>query len=214
MIIGICGFQSSGKDTIADYLIKEHNFIRLSFASVLKDVISIMFDWPRDKLEGLTKEDRIWREEVDEWWSKRLEIPHLTPRYIMQYIGTDLFKKHFHTDIWVKIIENKINKLQNNLQNNLQNKLQNIIISDCRFENEINMIIGLGGKIINVYRNTPSWFYKYRQGEYPEESKRLHNSEKDWIRCHKDYDIENDGTIEQLCQRVSELIKDISEKTT
>jgi hypothetical protein len=187
MIIGVCGFQSSGKDTIADYLIKKHNFIRLSFASVLKDVISIMFNWPRDKLEGLTKEDRIWREEIDKWWAKTLEIPQLSPRYVMQYVGTDLFKKHFHTDIWVKIMENKIN--------NLHNK-QNIIISDCRFENEINMIISLGGKIIQVYRDPPHWFYKYRQGEYREEIKSIHKSELEWIRCYKDYDIENDGTIE------------------
>lgn len=206
MIIGVCGFQSSGKDTIADYLIREHNFIRLSFASVLKDIIAIIFDWPRDKLEGLTKEDRLWREQIDPWWSKTLKIPHLTPRYIMQYIGTDLFKKHFHTDIWVKIIENKINNLYNN------NK-QNIIISDCRFENEINMIIQLGGKIIQVHREPPSWFYKYRQGEYPEEVEFIHKSEKDWIRCHRDYDIENDDTIDKLFEKVSQIIKYI-EKTT
>ena len=35
MIIGISGFQSSGKDTIADYLVKEHGFVKLSFASAL-----------------------------------------------------------------------------------------------------------------------------------------------------------------------------------
>jgi len=202
MIIGVCGFQSSGKDTIADYLIREHNFIRLSFASVLKDIISIIFDWPRDKLEGLTKEDRLWREQIDPWWSKTLEIPNLTPRYIMQYIGTDLFKKHFHTDIWVKIIENKINNLYNN--NN-----QNIIISDCRFENEINMIRQLGGKIIQVHRDPPQWFYKYRQGEYPEEVELIHKSEKDWIRCHRDYDIQNDDTIDKLFENVSKIIRSI-----
>jgi dephospho-CoA kinase len=204
MIIGLCGFQSSGKDTVADYLINTHNFIRLSFASILKDIIAIMFNWPRDKLEGLTKEDRLWREQIDPWWSKTLEMPHLTPRYTMQYIGTDLFKKHFHPDIWVKIIENKINNYLH------QNDKQNIIVSDCRFENEINMIIMLGGKIIQVHREIPSWFYKYRDGSYPEEIKSIHKSELEWIRCHKDYDIENDGTIEQLYQNVSEIIKYIS----
>jgi hypothetical protein len=204
MLIGICGFQSSGKDTITEYLIKEYGFIKLSFASTIKDIISVMFGWPRDKLEGLTKEDRLWREQIDPWWSEKLKIPDLSPRYTMQYIGTDLFRKHFHTDIWVKIIENKINNYLH------QNDKQNIIISDCRFENEINMIIMLGGKIIQVHREIPSWFYKYRDGEYPEEIKSIHNSELEWIRCHKDYDIENDGTIEQLYQNVSEIIKYIS----
>ena len=94
MIIGICGFKSSGKDTIADYLIQNYGFKRLSFASALKDIISIMFDWPRDKLEGLTKEDREWREQIDPWWSKTLNIQLLSPRYVMQYFGTDLLRNN------------------------------------------------------------------------------------------------------------------------
>ena len=192
MIIGICGFQSSGKDTIADYLIKEHGFIKISFASRLKDIIAIMFGWPRDKLEGLTKEDREWREQIDPWWSQTLQMPQLTPRYVMQYFATDLFRNKFHPDIWVKIVENELNKLIE------QNTEQKIVISDCRFENEINMIIMLGGKIIQVHRNPPSWFYKYRDGSYPEEIKSIHKSELEWIRCYKYYDIENDCTIEQL----------------
>ena len=46
MIIGICGLIGSGKDTIADYLIKRHNFQKLSFADKLKDRIQklIYFD--------------------------------------------------------------------------------------------------------------------------------------------------------------------------
>jgi len=48
MIIGICGLIGSGKDTIADYLVKEHNFIKLSFADKLKDCVAEMFDWNRD----------------------------------------------------------------------------------------------------------------------------------------------------------------------
>lgn len=198
MLIGICGFKSSGKDTIADYLVNEYGFIRLSFASALKDIVSIMFGWPRDKLEGLTKEDREWREEVDHWWANTLKMPHLTPRYVMQYFATDLFRNHFHPDIWVKIVENQLNKYEN------------IVISDCRFENEINMLLRLGGKIIQVHRNVPKWFYKYRNGEDRYEIDMLHRSEKEWIRCYRDYDIENDGTVEDLQHK----IKYIMEKTT
>ena len=45
MIIGICGFKGSGKDTVADYLVKHKDFIKISFASVLKDIITILFNW-------------------------------------------------------------------------------------------------------------------------------------------------------------------------
>ena len=43
MILGICGLQSSGKDTIGDYLINNYGFKKFSFAEVLKDLISILF---------------------------------------------------------------------------------------------------------------------------------------------------------------------------
>ena len=49
MIIGICGFIGSGKDTIADYLVNFHEFRRESFASSLKDAVSAVFGWDRDK---------------------------------------------------------------------------------------------------------------------------------------------------------------------
>lgn len=195
MIIGISGFKSSGKDTIAEYLIQKYGFKRLSFASALKDIIAIMFGWPRDKLEGLTKEDREWREQIDPWWSDALNIHDLTPRFVMQSIGTDLFRKHFHTDIWVKIIENQLDKYEN------------IVISDCRFQNEIDMIVHYGGKIIQVYRNPPSWFYQYRKGENPEEVNLIHLSEIEWIRCHRDYDIDNSGTREELYDKIKYIVE-------
>ena len=186
MIIGICGFKSSGKDTIAEYLIKEYGFKKVSFASTLKDIISIMFGWSRDKLEGITKEDREWREKIDPWWSKTLKMPLLSPRYVMQYFGTDLFRNHFHPDIWVKIVENKLNKYVEE---------DNIVITDCRFNNEINMILQLGGKIIQVHRNLPI------------EVKCIHSSEIEWIRCYKDYDIENVGTIKELEEKVKYILE-------
>ena len=204
MIIGLCGFQSAGKDTIADYLIKEHGFIRITFASAVKDIISIIFGWPRIKLEGLTKEDRAWREEIDYWWSKTLNIPNLSPRFVMQYIATDLFRNHFHPDIWVKIVENEINKY---LENNIN---KNIVISDCRFTNEINMILRLGGKIIQVHRNPPNWFFKYRQGFDVEEVNNYHTSEIDWVRNYKDYDIFNNESKEKLYVNLRIIVKDLN----
>jgi len=200
MIIGICGFQSSGKDTIAEFLINEYGFQRLSFASVLKDIVSIMFSWPREKLEGLTKEDREWREQIDPWWSKSLKMPHLSPRYVLQHFGTEIFRNHWHPDIWVKVVENKILELT---QNNSQT---NIVITDCRFENETNMLLRYQAKIIHVHRNMPSWFYKYKMGIEVDEVKSMHSSEITWIRCFKDWEIENNGTKEELYKKVLKYI--------
>ena len=65
MIIGICGFIGSGKDTIADYLVNLHGFRRESFANSLKDAVAQIFGWDRIMLEGRTKQSREWREQRD-----------------------------------------------------------------------------------------------------------------------------------------------------
>ena len=103
-IIAICGFQGSGKDTLANILTKNYGYKKLSFGGTVKDVASIIFNWDRKMLEGDTKESREWREKVDVWWSNKLGINNLTPRYILQYVGTDLFRNHFHKDIWINCI--------------------------------------------------------------------------------------------------------------
>ncbi len=131
MIIGICGLQSSGKDTVGDYLINNHGFKKLSFAEVLKDILSILFSWDRKKLEGLTFEDRLWREKPDLWWSKELNIQEFSPRYAMQFIGTDLFREHFKNDIWVIILKKRILELS---------QTTNLVITDCRFPIRLNIL--------------------------------------------------------------------------
>jgi hypothetical protein len=199
MIIGICGFQSSGKDSIASFLVNKYGFKQLSFASALKDIISIIFNWSRNKLDGLTLEDRLWREEIDVYWAKTYNIPYLTPRYVLQYFATDLFRKHFHEDIWVNIIGTTLNKYKN------------IVISDCRFINEINMIIKNGGQILHVHRNLPEWFNIYKNGEYVEQINNIHCSETQWIRCNFNYEINNYGTIDELNEKISLLMSEILE---
>jgi hypothetical protein len=77
MIIGVCGFIGSGKDTIADYLVNIHEYRRESFANTLKDAVSAVFGWDRTMLEGRTKQAREWREQVDPWWSKRWTVQSL-----------------------------------------------------------------------------------------------------------------------------------------
>jgi len=148
MIIGICGFIGSGKDTVADYLVNFHEFRRESFASTLKDAVAAVFGWDRTMLEGRTKEAREWREQVDPWWAERLAIPTLTPRWVLQYWGTEVCRRSFHDDIWIASLENK-----------LRNSKDNVVISDCRFPNEIKSIKDSGGKIVLVKRGElPAWY--------------------------------------------------------
>ena len=208
MIIGICGFIGSGKDTVADYLVNFHEFRRESFASTLKDAVAAVFGWDRTMLEGRTKEAREWREQVDPWWAERLSMPTLTPRWVLQYWGTEVCRKAFHDDIWIASLENK-----------LRTSRDNVVISDCRFPNEIQSIRDAGGRIVWVQRgDLPDWYdtainanlgHNYAVQEL--KMRKIHTSETAWVGTDFDIVIDNNGTINELYAQSSELIK--NEKT-
>lgn len=202
-VIGVVGLIGSGKDTVADYLQNFHGFRRESFASTLKDAVSNIFGWDRVLLEGRTEEARAWREQVDIWWSTRLGIPHLTPRWALQFWGTDIARKSFHTDIWIASLENK-----------LRTSNDNIVISDCRFPNEIQSIKNAGGKIVWVQRGSlPQWYNTALMANNGcEDSKKtleelnVHSSETSWIGTQIDIHIKNNGTIDELYSILSTLV--------
>jgi len=203
MIIGICGVIGSGKDTIADYLVNFHEFRRDSFASTLKDAVAAVFGWDRELLEGCTKSAREWREQIDPWWAERLGMPDLTPRWVLQQWGTEVCRKSFHDDIWIVSLENK-----------LRNSKDNIVISDCRFPNEIQSIRAAGGKIIWVQRgNLPDWYQTaldanagHNYAVQDLKMRKIHASETAWVGTDFDAVVDNNGTLDQLYQQVQDLI--------
>ena len=209
VIIGVCGFQGSGKDTIGNYLVSKYNFTRLSFASSVKDVASSLFGWDRTMLEGLTEEARAQRDMVDEWWADAFGIKGFTPRFVMQKIGTEIFRENLHPDIWLKIVEKKIIDMSKNQSN------PNIVITDCRFPNEFAMIKKHGGIIINVHKDLPEWFNDLKLGRIEQEelSKlniNLHLSEISWIKEEFDFTLDNTGSFAELENKIDLVIEKVS----
>ena len=211
MIIGVCGLIGAGKDTIADYLVNVHEFRRESFANTLKDAVAAVFGWDRTLLEARTKEARHWREQVDTWWSQRLDIPHLTPRWVLQYWGTDVLRQHFHDDIWVASLENKMRKTKDD-----------IVISDCRFPNEIRAIKNQGGLVIRVVRGEdPAWMEAavahmkgpntigWALGKSILDTFNIHASEYSWAATDFDAVIDNNGSIDSLYLQVDGVAKSV-----
>ena len=188
MIIGLCGAQGAGKDTVGGILESKHGFVKLAFASAIKDILSALFSWPRNMLEGLTTESREWRETPNEYWSNKLAIPDFTPRKAMQIVGTDLFRNHLNQDIWINIIENKIMTLRESDPN------INIVITDCRFANEFDMIRKFSeAMIIKIVKDARI------------EIGATHSSENDWtiVDCEI---LQNNGSIESLGLNLDAMI--------
>lgn len=203
MIIGVCGFIGSGKDTVADYLVNFHEFRRESFANTLKDAVSSVFGWDRIMLEGRTKEAREWREEIDHWWAERLEMPTLTPRWVLQYWGTEVCRRGFHDDIWIASLENK-----------LRYSRDHVVISDCRFPNEITSIRNAGGKIFWVQRGElPDWYETALAANAGNNMamqdlklQKIHASETAWVGTDFDSIIDNNGSIDDLYMQIKNLV--------
>ena len=209
MIIGICGLIGSGKDTIADYLQNIHQFRRESFAHTLKDAVAAVFGWDRELLEGRTKESRAWREQVDPWWSARLDMPDLTPRWVLQYWGTEVCRRAFHDNIWIASLENKLRKTTDD-----------VVISDCRFPNEIEAIKRAGGIVIRVVRGPdPEWFplaesvnagpsnITWSLSKDQLAKHKVHASETAWIGTKFDAVIDNNADgLDILYQQVKDLV--------
>ena len=212
MIIGVCGFIGSGKDTIADYLVNIHQFRRESFANTLKDAVAQVFGWDRDMLEGRTRQSREWRERVDPWWAKRLDMPTLTPRWILQYWGTEVCRRAFHDDIWIAALENK-----------LRNSQDDIVISDCRFPNEIKSIKAAGGIVIRVVRGPePDWYdaavsanrgpnsnVSWALSRAKLERLNVHASESSWVGTKFDAEVDNNSSMDHLLNQINDLVLDL-----
>lgn len=201
-IIGICGFIGSGKDTAADYLVNFHGFKRESFAASLKDAVAVVFGWDRELLEGRTKQAREWREQVDVWWAERLHMPALTPRWVLQYWGTEVCRRSFHDDIWIASLEAR-----------LRNAKHSIVISDCRFPNEIAAIKSTGGTVIWIQRGPlPEWYdlaLGANSGNMSDQillnDMGIHTSETAWTGTEFDHVISNDYTVDELYSRLNSL---------
>ena len=139
MLIGFSGKKGSGKSFFADYLVNNKLFIKLSFASPLKEITKILFN--------LSDED------VKDPIKKELINPkfNASPRELMQWLGTDIMREEFNKkfnysgSIWIDNVKDKVKTL---LDNN-----KDVVIDDVRFQNEVDMIHSLGGIVINLHND-------------------------------------------------------------
>ena len=180
MIIGLVGYIGSGKGTVADTLVRNHQYHKFAFADALKDAVATIFTWPRGLLEGDSNASRAFRERVDVWWSHKLGY-EVTPRLILQKFGTEACRHGIADNIWIAALEKRIQGYDD------------VVISDCRFPNEIDFIRSAGGVIVRLKR-----------GDDPTEEQlsKMHISETAWNSYVPDSVIYNDSTMDDLKENV------------
>ena len=200
MLIGLCGYIGSGKDTCASILEEHHGFQRLAFASAIKDIVSTLFGWNRDDLEGSTPSSREWREEIDTWWTEQLGRI-VTPRLILQMVGTEMFRDCLSPRFWTTVLKRKIKEILENegveQSSTSPQRGSRIAITDCRFPEEIELIKSLGGIIVYVDR-APD-LHNHKLGF-------SHSSEHHISSIIPDATIDNNKDLEYLRNQLDTLI--------
>lgn len=169
MLIGIIGKKESGKDTVGDYLVKNFEYQKYSFALPLKKVCKELF-----LLEDNQLTEHKLKEQIDIRWG-------MSPRQMLQKVGTDLIRNNIDEDFWIKHFKfwYKTNK-------------GNVVVTDCRFQNEVDIIKELGGIIIKINRNT-------------QRSDKHISEDVDTLKGI-DYILDNNDTKENLYKSIIELI--------
>jgi hypothetical protein len=134
-LIGVTGFARAGKDTVGSILTREQDYVRFAFADPIKKMVADMLEMSLHRLEEL-KDHQL------------NHLDGLTPRYLMQTLGTEWGRDMIHKDLWVRLLREKI-VLHADLEPST-----NIVVTDVRFPEEVAMIRELGGSIWKVVRET------------------------------------------------------------
>lgn len=137
MLIGLIGLKGSGKDALVDSLSAKYGdkkIINLKYASGLKKMLEDYFDIPKDVYENsIVKEARL------------VYGTRLTIRQLMIKIGG--FFRDINPYFWVHYTMNQYLALKELYPNAI------IVITDCRYPNELKAIIDKGGFILDVRRD-------------------------------------------------------------
>ena len=180
-ILGISGHAQAGKDTIADYLVKNYGYTKMSFAKYLKEMVNDLFDL----------NDNIYKKDYLKKWG-------MTKRELLQIVGTKM--REIHLNVWVYKLFGIIG------QELLFGSKRFFVISDVRYPNEIAAIKEKDGSLIRVIRTGYKSPLSLEEQSHPSETAldNISDSEFDLVIKAKSNNIkkiykEIDNFMEKIC---------------
>lgn len=160
-IIGLLGGAGAGKSTVAKYLRDSYNAKIYTLAKPLKEFVGRVFDLTPEQLYGTQEQ----KETIDPRYG-------VSPRWLLQRIGTQGFRESFGEDYWVNLC----------LKNIFEDNHPLAVIDDCRFGNEALHIRDAGGVVWRL--NSTKRF---------SDADPNHQSEAEWVTAPYDDRIAHDG---------------------
>lgn len=131
-MIGLSGPAGCGKDALADHLVAEHGYLKIRFAGYLYRMI-----YQLPYLEEFRWTDREWKEAIHPFYG-------VSPRRMLQTLGTEWGRELVNDNLWIKLIEWLI-------------EFQHIshrffVFPDLRFANESEWLTKYGGLTVAIQR--------------------------------------------------------------
>lgn len=186
MLIGLTGAAGCGKSTVSKHLREKHDFFDFSLAEPIYGMVSAM--------TGLTVDALKIRD------TKEQEIPWLglSPRELLQRIGTEFGRCVLGDDVWIKHLMRRIEATSSALERMTRGFARpHFAIADVRFDNEAEAIKAKGGEIWMISRDAKPCLSQAASS---------HSSEAGVSRRNIDRVIENNGTLEALKRAVDESL--------
>jgi hypothetical protein len=158
VIIGLAGLKRSGKNTAAEHLCRRYMMVERSFADPMRQFVMGLLGMSPAELD-------LKKEVVIPWLG-------VTPRHMLQTLGTEWGREMVHSELWVRSV--------------LRNMAPGVdyVISDVRFPNEAEAIHQQGGKVIRLVGRGAT-------GDG-------HTSERPLASHLIDFEISNAGTLNEL----------------
>ena len=130
-LIGLTGKARVGKDTVANFLMAEHDYVRMAFADPLKRAAAEIFGLTPTQMQDEFKEIPV------QYWG-------MSPREIFQKLGTEAVRDVFGPEVWVKRLGMGLDVVRHT---------KNVVITDVRFPNEVEFLIRQGGVLVEIRRD-------------------------------------------------------------
>ena len=182
-VIGLSGYARAGKDSVAKMLVEYHGFTAVAYADLLRSCVEAL-----NPILGVDNYERVWRyqDALHSFGYEGAKESFVGDEFrgVLQRMGTEVGRKKLGDNIWVEATMNSLVPGGR------------YVITDCRFPNEAQAVLDKAGYVVRVNR----------PGYGPANAHPSETSLDDWL---FDWYIPNDGTLEQLSDRVALMLHEL-----
>src|SRR3989344_3584813 len=155
-IISLTGNMGVGKDTMADYMVEKYGYVKISMADPMKRIAKEIYEFSDEQLWGPSQ-----ARNQDDTRYPRADGTFLSARIVAQLLGNELSRLSY-PETWIVYMKRVVAKIQAGYfysekegafqVNGKKSEYTGIIISSCRFQNEIEAVKGMGGIAVRLVR--------------------------------------------------------------